>query len=212
MIEEIIRYTTITKNNISILDLNLLRELNNKENFLRGSSLNRSEDYSNISEILDIFQILNKVVVKVLKYPKILEICILDNKGIIGQPNKGIYSFKNNEFNKINITSKISRKNLFIQEELHDFDGIIFFLWDISILPKKILDNGRFYKEILILSGFLGQILSKYTERVSWKGTLLDGVNEADWKSLAPEGYQHKLPILAYAFQFFSEKIVENNK
>lgn len=210
MIDQIILYTQINSLTSSLFELNtdwsFLAGLNYDENIKKRKSfryfdLNRY--ISSKEEIITIVNFLQDIVQRIFKVPNSIELCFVDNKGIFGFEKPSILVFENEkgEFRKIDIDSNIDRDNLYIQEEMHDADGVFFFLWDLIQLPTEYTNNGRFYKEIIMMSGFLGQIISEFAEKVSWKGTLFAGVMESDWKSLVPDEFVSKKPIFAYAFQ-----------
>lgn len=210
MINEIIRHTNATKDNHSLFkfdqDTSFLQQLNYEKKIENRQSFRLFDSGQNIiankDEIRQLFELLTQLINKIFRAPQAIELAIVDNKGIIDSNTEPtIYIFENRNFKKVETRDSLTRENLFIQEEMHDCDGVIFFLWNLAELPKKNLESGRFYKEIIMMSGLLGQIISEYAEVVSWKGTMFAGVMEADWRAIVSEKYSNKKPIFAYGFQ-----------
>ncbi|MGM0122888.1 hypothetical protein IGI37_000254 [Enterococcus sp. AZ194] len=209
MIQEIIKHTEITKDNHSLFDFNqdfsFLQELNYENNIEKRKSFRNFDSDRDVrstkDEIQKVFNLLTLLTEKMLKVPQAVEFCIVDNKGIIDNEDQSIYVYKNNVFQKIETKNSLTRENLYIQEEMHDCDGVFFFLWNLSELPETYLASGRFYREIIMMSGLFGQIISEYAEDISWKGTVFAGVMEADWRAIVSSDYAIKKPIFAYAFQ-----------
>jgi hypothetical protein len=210
MIAEIIEHTRITKDNHSLFDFNqdfsFLHRLEYDKNIANRKSFryfdSKLETQINKVEIQNVFELLTQLTEKLFKVPQAIELCIVDNKGIIDSCNgQKIYVYNSEEFLEIETVDVLNRDNLFIQEEMHDCDGVIFFLWSLDVLSKDYLESGRFYREIIMMSGLLGQIISEYAEAVFWKGTMFAGVMEADWRAIVTEEYSRKKPIFAYGFQ-----------
>lgn len=209
MIEEIISFTKISKDELSLFDFNndlsMLNDLNYYSHIENRQSFRLFDPKINLSteqDLIGIFNLLDNIVNSIFKLPEIIDLCIVDNKGNLHKNQKDIYIYKENNFKKIITQKTWNKENFYIQEEMHDADGVIFFLWDFSKIPKEYREYGRFYKEIIMLSGFLGQVVAEYAEKANWKGTPFAGIIESDWDSIVNRAYSsNKKPIFAYSFQ-----------
>lgn len=208
MIEDIITHTQVNSQVPSLfnfnVDLSILEKLNYDKNILTRESFryfDGKRSLSSADDIIELCNFLNEVISSIFRYPDIVEIGVVDNKGIFGHKKPSILVYRNHNLAPISISSDIGRDNLYIQEEMHDCDGVVFFLWDLSKIPNNYIEHGRFYKEIIMMSGFLGQLTSEYAENLSWKGTVFAGLMEADWNAIVNKKDALKKPIFAYAFQ-----------
>lgn len=207
MINDICNFTKNKLNYDHILNYNELMKLDlsyfNYNNYIedRQSFRNfKSSSHVPFDKIKVLIRNLQDIKNKIFFYPNNVKIGFIDNKNIISKNNfSHIYLFENNQFKNIEVSKKIDKENLFIQSEMHDADGVLFFLWDINKF-NNILENPNFiYKEILMASGLLGQLSSIIAINNNLKGTPFAGIIQPEWKSLT-NYYKDYRPIFAYAF------------
>lgn len=210
MINEITNYTRIKKNSTNLFDFNtdlsFLNELNYQEHIYdRQSSRHFKSSAINVErkDLIKLFTFLNEFIVKTFKFPSILRLAVVDNKKIISN-NKKIYTYSDKQFHEIKTDGDIKKSNLYLQQEMHDSDATIFFLWD----TEKLLDekspefSSSNYKNMIMYSGILGQLSSEYGEKNSWIGTVFAGIIVADWeKIVVDKQFANYQPIFAYSFQ-----------
>ncbi|EJL1416409.1 hypothetical protein M6C27_002365, partial [Staphylococcus pseudintermedius] len=111
-------------------------------------------------------------------------------------PESQMYIFDNHEYTKVNLRKKIEEENLFLQSEMHHSNIVIFFLWDLDKL--NFVTHPHYFKEILFISGFLGQLASIISINHDVKGTPFAGIIHDEWKLLSID-FPNYLPLFAYA-------------
>ncbi|WP_019790019.1 hypothetical protein [Streptococcus sobrinus] len=210
MLEEIINSTRNTKECKKLFDFNKINNLSglNYINYIESresfrlfgknkKSLSKEQLYRIISGIQNIIDDISAI-------PFLVQVGIIDNKvHLDSNSNESkIYIFENNEFKKISLTKKIDERTLFLQYEMHDSDVVIFFLWDFNLVPIEFKVNDNYYKEIIMTSGFLGQIAIENSIIEGAQGTVFAGIIAADWPSIvSDDNYKLKTPIFAYAME-----------
>jgi hypothetical protein len=130
-----------------------------------------------------------------------LSLYIIDNDHIINQSSKGpsIFTFYNGEFEEQSTFLTIQRDSLYLQEEMHDASVVFFFVWDKKNLSQKY--PLRFYREINMISGFLGHQLSLKATSLDFRGTIFAGISPVEFSAILQKDPYQYLPIFAFAME-----------
>lgn len=160
----------------------------------------RRIDYLKLTDLCDYIQTFAKTLFAEVQ--ESLSLYVIDNNSIIDnnltdQPL--IYIYKNSELLKQTTFIPVDRKSMYLQEEIHDASIILFFVWDINSLSKKY--SLRYYREIMLISGFLGHQASLKATSEGFEGTLFSGISPAEYSVIFRKDLKEFLPVFAYAFQ-----------
>ncbi|NWK83670.1 hypothetical protein HYE69_02480 [Staphylococcus sp. GSSP0090] len=207
MIQEICNFT---KNNINsshlikyneLINLDLSNYLYNEEIQTRTSFRNfKKNTRTDKTKIKNILSDLNNIKNKILNISNCVDIGFLDNKKTLSETNESpIYIFIDGEFENIPLASKFSRENLFIQSEMHDADGVVFFLWNLDKFNNILSKPNFIYREMIMISALLGQLTSIIAIHNELIGTPFAGIIQSEWESLI-SSHKNKRPLFAYAF------------
>lgn len=205
MIEEIIKETYSLKQSDKLYDLNKISSLaylNYDKNIQDRNSFRLFEmegtERLNYDDIKALFTFLEEIKWQVMYDKDLLTFGFVDNQSLIAQKdNKTIYQFVNGEFEEVPLRKKIENSNLYLQEEMHLAAGVLFFLWNLNDLESRYEDLA-WYKQVLHLSGFFGQLASIYCTNKELKGTVFAGIIQDEWNSIVYDC--QNVPIFSYAF------------
>lgn len=206
MIEELCNYTQQNNNEISLFNLKKIDKLEFKQlDFIskietRESSRNferidRKE--IDIESIVNLFELLTTIYSELLSSSKSLKLCFLDNNSLL-DITKRLYLYDNKDFIKLPIRCEISNSSLFLQPELHDGVGVLLFLWDSEYLNNIMIDDPHQYRELIMISGFLGYLASVYGNICEFNGTVFAGAVQKEWDKIVIDSKY--TPLFGYAF------------
>ncbi|MGU7946671.1 hypothetical protein ACS60E_03170 [Streptococcus suis] len=175
-------------------------------NKIGEASLNKRESYRDFkidkktkltkSDLYDFYRRFTELLYILNLDESIVSLCLIDNKGVISKQKK-MYKVLESDFVEIETNGPINRDSLYIQEEMHDAGVVIFFLWESKILQE---DYCR-YKDVLLMSGFLGHQIQILATKKDIKGTMFAGVTLVEFYGVTDYDFDSKIPIFAVALE-----------
>jgi hypothetical protein len=211
MISEIRGHTSNTKENINCISdfplsnksfsvKNFDKTLDERASFRLFSKSVHRISYANLISIGNYLSLLIEENFPAIKTD--VSINIIDNDSIIDtttNTQSSIYVFQDNEFKKQATYLPINGDTLYLQEEMHNSSVVFFFVWNIKSLSKKY--ESRFYREITMISGFLGHQVSLKAVTEGFRGTMFSGISPVEFTTILQKDGSSFLPIFAYAME-----------
>ncbi|MCR5051338.1 MAG: hypothetical protein K6A66_01395 [Streptococcus sp.] len=205
MIEELISYTQRSNSGKSFFDFKRIDKLDFENfNFISDIEMRESNRiFSNKSNsinketITELFDFIYNIYHKILETPDMLTLCFLDSNKVING-NRNLYTYDGEEFTSIPIRHEITNSSLFLQPELHEGAGVLLFLWDSSFINTITDNEPSQYRDIIMVSGFLGYLSSVYGMLQGLSGTVFAGAVQKEWDKITINS--NYIPLFGYAF------------
>lgn len=131
-----------------------------------------------------------------------VEIYVIDNDALLDNDSgegSSIYTYHEGVFTQQKLYSPITRKSLYLQEEMHDASVVFFFVWNKGKLEENY--PPRYYREINMISGFLGHQLSLKAAEQNFQGTIFAGLSPVEFSAILRKDTDTFIPLFAYAME-----------
>lgn len=130
-----------------------------------------------------------------------LALHVIDNVGAVDPSSEGpaAYRYDGGTFRARILNEPIGRESLYIQEEMHDAGAVLFFVWKLNFFKGKEMRD-RYYRDLMILSGFFGHQCSLLASNRGIKGTVFAGLSPIEFYSVF-QGSEDEIPIFAFAIE-----------
>jgi len=130
-----------------------------------------------------------------------LSLHVIDNAGLVDPSSDApnAYRYSGGTFRARALNEPIGRESLYIQEEMHDAGAVLFFVWKLSFFEGKEMRD-RYYRDLMILSGFFGHQCSLLASNRGIKGTVFAGLSPIEFYSMF-QNSEDEIPIFAFAIE-----------
>lgn len=130
-----------------------------------------------------------------------LSLHVIDNAGVVDPASEAsvAYRYGGGNFQARALNEPIGRESLYIQEEMHDAGAVLFFVWKLNFFKEQEMRD-RYYRDLMILSGFFGHQCSLLASNRGIKGTVFAGLSPIEFYSVFQDS-EDEIPIFAFAIE-----------